>query len=244
MSKIQTSDNQTSGYEGNNLLSSHVLKNEPNGSNYSNHLLYKLEQTLDKAPLNSVEKSVIQNTLFDLHTKHQETFEHSIRVALCCQRISDFLKLGTSTLFLAGLLHDVGKLKIDQNLLNKKDNWTVEDKEQIKPHVLAGYELIVDTFELPATIILYHHMFQPDPYPKISELPDTIFDGSLLHMKILHFGKLLSIADCYDALHRKNSCCKELNCSDENAIRDKLISQNIELKTLIQTLFEAGVLNN
>ena len=69
----------------------------------------------------------------------------SLNVALICRRIGKWLKVDAATLdtlTLCGLLHDIGKLKIPDEILNKPDKYTDEEFDLVKRHTKFGYELL------------------------------------------------------------------------------------------------------
>ncbi|NBD95669.1 MAG: HD domain-containing protein [Gammaproteobacteria bacterium] len=94
---------------------------------------------------------------------------------------------------LAGLLHDLGKLKIDQDILNKPGPLTDEEFEIVKQHTVLGHELITREGGLPEAVamaVLHHH-----------ERPDgTGYPHGLPHHEIPMLARLVAIVDAYDAI--------------------------------------------
>ncbi len=61
---------------------------------------------------------------------------------------------------MAGLLHDVGKLAIDDDILEKPGSLTAEEFEQIKLHTVRGRDLLADSIDVPdeaLDVVLHHH---------------------------------------------------------------------------------------
>lgn len=71
--------------------------------------------------------------------------KHSIKVAIFSYNLAKKINLSKEqcrNLFVAGLLHDIGKIKLDQNILNKNSKLTVDEFEHIKQHVELGVNLL------------------------------------------------------------------------------------------------------
>jgi HD-GYP domain-containing protein (c-di-GMP phosphodiesterase class II) len=94
---------------------------------------------------------------------------------------------------LAGLLHDLGKLRIDSAILNKPGPLTAEEYEIIKTHTTIGHELLVEEGGLPdpvTTAVLHHH-----------ERPDGRgYPHGLARGAIPPLARLVGIVDAYDAI--------------------------------------------
>jgi putative nucleotidyltransferase with HDIG domain len=94
---------------------------------------------------------------------------------------------------LAGLLHDLGKMKIDPEILNKPGPLTEEEYEIIKTHTTLGYELIKREGGLPEPVVqavLHHH-----------ERPDGLgYPRGLKRGEIPLLARLVGIVDAYDAI--------------------------------------------
>lgn len=126
--------------------------------------------------------------------------QHVKRVAY----ISAFLaeKLGFSPrsvdmMHLAASMHDVGKLAIDEKILNKPGKLTAEEFEQVKNHCLYGYELLKNSQrELlkEAAIIAYEHHenFDGSGYPRG-------LNGNEIHL----ISRIVALVDVFDALATK-----------------------------------------
>ncbi|MEN1729640.1 MAG: HD domain-containing phosphohydrolase, partial [Pseudomonadota bacterium] len=94
---------------------------------------------------------------------------------------------------LAGLLHDLGKMRLDQAILNKPDRLTAEEFEHIKAHSMAGYQMLRKDEGIPESVrqaVRSHHE-RPDG----SGYPDGIA-GEI----IPEVARLVAIVDAYDAI--------------------------------------------
>jgi len=114
-------------------------------------------------------------------------------LALMVGHYSDLPQAYLKVLGMAGLLHDVGLLKIPLEVLNKEAKLTAEEFEQIRQHPQLGCDLVSPAADLDPRIrqtILHHHeKFQGGGYPK-----------GLKGISIPLFARVVAIADVYDAL--------------------------------------------
>ncbi len=88
-------------------------------------------------------------SMFDmLHNMRQiddSTYAHSVNVALICRLIGkwkNFSEKDMDTLTLCGLLHDIGKSKIPNEIIGKPGKLTDSEYEEIKKHPVIGYNLV------------------------------------------------------------------------------------------------------
>lgn len=164
---------------------------------------------------------------------------HSIRVGLCARAIARFTGHDERALLMAGVLHDLGKCQVCLSTLGKSDDWTLEDANEIKRHVLDGYRILRGRFDLTAETIVRHHIFQPDGYPK--RPPKFLHPYSTAtRALILEHARIVSLADVYDALHRVNSRFGSCALSGKE-IKHLMLTNNPDRVTLIVALYEAGI---
>jgi len=123
------------------------------------------------------------------------TFVHSMNVALICNLFAHWLKYNeedTQALTLAGLLHDIGKMKIPPEIIKKPGKLTDAEYRVIKEHPTLGYNILkaqnVDPRVCNAAL-QHHERCDGKGYPM----------GLTLN-EIEPFGKIVAIADVYDAL--------------------------------------------
>lgn len=142
-------------------------------------------------------QTIIQyfDMLHNLRSSDDSVYSHSLNVAMISRILGKWLKWSASdldNLVIAGLLHDIGKLMIPPEILNKEDKLTDEEFEMIRWHPRAGYELIKDLnidSRIKKAALQHHERCDGSGYPmKASEI---ILDD---------FAMVIAIADVYDAM--------------------------------------------
>lgn len=131
-----------------------------------------------------------------LKVSDEYTFKHSVDVASIAMIMAKQCNMSDKSVYqigLAGLLHDLGKSEIPNEILNKPGRLTDEEFAVIKKHPIYGYNLIKDKTELSPEILLgvlqHHEKINGKGYPM-----------GVTDNKLTPFARLLSIADIYDAL--------------------------------------------
>lgn len=144
-------------------------------------------------------KGALLLDLTDLRCFDGYTYAHSVNVAVLSCIIGFGLKMNEEALeqlVIAGLLHDLGKLVIPPEILNKPARLTNEEYEIMKTHSTLSYEIIKERWDISSQVkaaVLYHHENEDG-----SGYPAGIDgDGMTIYTKILH------VADVYDALVSK-----------------------------------------
>lgn len=146
-----------------------------------------------------LEKGSLSLDMTDLRSFDDYTYAHSVNVAILACVVGIGMKMQEEdlrTLVIAGLLHDLGKLSIPSEILNKPGRLSMEEYELMKSHAKLSYEFIKERWDLSAYIknaVLYHHENVDG-----SGYPEGITDEELTD-----FAKILHVADVYDALISK-----------------------------------------
>jgi len=123
------------------------------------------------------------------------TYTHSMNVSLLAGIFGKWLHLPKATikdLTLAGLLHDIGKIRLDQTILNKPDKLTKKEFEHLKQHPSLGYELIAKSslsLGVKQAVLMHHEKMNGAGYPL-----------GLSWERIHDFAKIVAIVDIYDAM--------------------------------------------
>ena len=143
----------------------------------------------------SMRSHTIKTIMNTLHEKNPREEEHSKRVGEICRKIGSALHLSdvdVSTLNLVGFLHDIGKIAIEEGILNKPGKLTELEFDVIKQHPEIGCRIIRSSYEISevAEAILSHHeKWDGTGYPK-----------GLIGGEIPKFARIICIADSYDAM--------------------------------------------
>jgi len=166
---------------------------------------------------------------------------HCFRVGLLAADIAEFVGVDQRALLLAGLLHDVGKALVPAATLSATSCWTPADQKHMEGHVLDGFRLLRDRFDFTAQVIVWHHRFQARPYPEMPEPLHSYSPETLA--KAREYGKLLMVADVYDALHRVNSSTGGRPLTPEEIRRHMESLQPELLGDLVPRLYDAKVLS-
>ena len=165
-----------------------------------------LENCLEKAfkELNVSEEYQlsVKEYLRILKEKDPYTCDHSIRVGLNCKEAGEKLNEDPRWLCYSGLLHDIGKIGIEDDIL-RNPNFDEKDMEKMLMHPQIGYLMIKEDFRLTALVILKHHYYQKNQYPKIKNFK-SCFDEKTLK-KVDRYAKIVTIFDNDDAKTRLNN---------------------------------------
>lgn len=123
------------------------------------------------------------------------TFVHSINVSLIASVFGHWLKLPQKeidVLILSGLLHDIGKLTLPSEIINKQGRLTEQEFTKVKTHTLQGYQILKNK-EIDERIkyvaLMHHERCDGSGYPQ-----------GLRGTHINSFAKIIAIADVYDAM--------------------------------------------
>lgn len=150
---------------------------------------------------NSLVGSIMENEAVALNIdtlkfSDEYTFQHSVDVATIAMLIaknSDMSESEIQKIGMAGLLHDMGKSKIPNEILNKAGKLTEEEFGIMKNHSLFGYQILKEKGGIPKEVLMgvlqHHEKLNGKGYPMSATVE-----------KIHPYAKILSIADIYDAL--------------------------------------------
>lgn len=167
--------------------------------------MYKRKLLERKSMHNSVVAS-IKTTMF---AKSQETEEHAERLAALANTMGKKLNLRQvelNELELLATLHDIGKVGISDQILNKPGKLTDEEWDQMKMHSEIGYKIAMASPELMpiADYILSHHeRWDGHGYPQ-----------GLAGQKIPLASRILAVADAFDAMTEDRVYRKAMSIED------------------------------
>lgn len=135
-----------------------------------------------------------------IDAKDEYTHGHSARVAnysLKIARAAGKSDDECEDVYFAALLHDVGKIGVDESIINKEGKLTDEEYAQIKLHPVYGYNILSSIKQSPYLSIgaRYHHeRFDGRGYPE-----------GLSGEDIPELARIIAVADAYDAMTSKRS---------------------------------------
>ena len=149
--------------------------------------------------LNILDLSATYPNIFDMlhHMKEYDdaTYVHSMNVALICNVFARWLRMSEEEICLAtvsGLLHDIGKTKIPDNIIKKPGKLTDAEYLLIKTHPQEGYRILQSSSldpEILNAVLMHHERCDGTGYPSALKGPE-----------IGKYAKIVSIADVYDAM--------------------------------------------
>ncbi len=143
-----------------------------------------------------LENDALSVDIDTLKVSDEYTFKHSVDVATMAMVIAKHYGLDDHSVYevgLAGLLHDVGKSKIPNEILNKPGRLTDDEFVVMKQHSLYGYRILEDKKDLPDSVrlgVLQHH----------EKINGHGYPLGTPQEKIHLYARILSIVDIYDAL--------------------------------------------
>ena len=134
---------------------------------------------------------------------------HNLRVTDYCLMIAEELGFDENekvVLEVAAILHDFGKIGIDENILLQPRKLTSEEKEQVGLHVMRGYYMLAGFNELIEALkgIKSHHEFYDG----------TGYPEGLSRGEIPLIGRIIAVADAYDAMTSDRPYRKALSSSE------------------------------
>lgn len=135
-----------------------------------------------------------------IDAKDSYTFEHSCHVSEYAVLLAKEIGLKKEEIQIvkeAGLLHDIGKIGIPENILKKQGKLTEEEYKVITTHVLNSIEMIHFlpnmSYVIPA-VISHHERYDGKGYPR-----------GISGKQIPLLGRILTVCDCFDAITSKRS---------------------------------------
>ena len=143
--------------------------------------------------------SMIIQSINNIRGVDEYLHTHSLNVAFLNGLMGKWLKYDKARqdeLVKIGLLHDIGKLKVPAEILNKPAGLTKEEFQEIKKHSYYSFEILVNSgFKNKAVLlgIIQHH----------EKLNGTGYPYGISSEKITDYARITSISDIYDAMVAK-----------------------------------------
>lgn len=133
--------------------------------------------------------------LYRLYKSCEYTFAHCLRVAVLSVSCAHRMGLSAETcqnLALGGILHDIGKMRVRQDILQKPGRLEPDELEHMREHVAMGAALVGNRAlpeEALAVLMEHHERYDGNGYP-----------GKLKGEEISLAGRIAAVADVYDAI--------------------------------------------
>ncbi len=186
--------------------------------------------TNKKAESTLVEHNTINLIMKMLFEKNSREMLHSARVGKICERIAQRMNLSqdvTNSIRMAGMLHDIGKIGIDEAILNKVGKLDDQEWKEVKKHTEIGYRILSASNEFAnfaEDVLKHHERMDGKGYPKGIKGEDISLTS-----------RIISIADTYDALTSDRPYRSAL--SEEVAIKEIVKSSGHQFDPAIVEIF-------
>ncbi|MDF2612897.1 MAG: hypothetical protein K0S71_683 [Clostridia bacterium] len=198
----------------------------------------KANITIDTGSINKIVSSLIDEIsgqdimydIMDIKRNDADVYEHSIGVTIIALILCKRMKLSTDLtrdILIGALLHDIGKILIPKEILEKTDKLTPEEFETIKEHAKLGYNIIKDNPNVSAitkVIVLCHHEREDGSGYPLGKGED------------LHIGaKIVACCDVFNALTSARAYRQGMELNEVVLMlrKEKL---NMEIRTMLESV--------
>ena len=160
-----------------------------------------------------VRGDTIQALMMALYEKNKREEQHSKRVSALCRYVGKELGLSDSEvdeLGIVGLFHDIGKIAIEEQILNKTGALTADEWKEIMRHSEVGYRLlgaVPDMKDVASYVLAHHERWDGNGYPKGIK-------GENIPLQ----SRIVAICDAYDAMVGERPYRKSL--SKQEALKE------------------------
>ncbi len=178
-----------------------ILKMVSEETESNGHFFDRAKEVVDKILKELDESNEDIINLLDIQAYDDYTYTHSLNVGVISMVFAKKLNYDNEKvkeIGLGGFLHDIGKVKVPNELINKPSELSKEEFETVKHHSKIGYDIIKNNKSLSEIVkkivLLHHEKYDGTGYPlklKGDDIEDII--------------TIVSIADFYDALTTRRS---------------------------------------
>lgn len=182
----------------------------------------KIQEKFTEEIINSL------TNLLGIHDKY--TKGHNQNVANISRRIASYLDLSSKEIqkaYWTGILHDIGKIVVPAEILNKKSRLTAAEYEKVKKHPEWGYKTLKNHLQLKeiADYVLHHHeRWDGRGYP-----------AGLKGAEIPLISRIVSIADAWDSMRSDRAYRKAL--TEEKALVEMIKNKGKQFDSALVDLF-------
>lgn len=164
------------------------------------NIIYMNELVEKQKEIKMLSVEVMEALAHTIDAKDEYTRGHSVRVAKYSRMIAE--KMGLSdeeceNVYYMGLLHDIGKIGVPNEIINKPDKLTDEEYGVIKTHPMTGFDILAEIKSRPdlATGARWHHeRFDGHGYPDSRSGEEIPIEA-----------RIIAVADSYDAMTSNRS---------------------------------------
>lgn len=141
----------------------------------------------------NVKKRTIDCIMKALYKKSEKERGHSYRVSELCKDMGIALNLSEKeieNLKALGLFHDIGKIVLEEDVLNKREKFTRDEWNKIKCHPEIGYRIlntVSDTLEIAQYVLAHHEKWNGSGHPKCLKREEIPLQS-----------RIIAIVDAYD----------------------------------------------
>lgn len=195
--------------------------------NISKHIMHEFDTLSD-----------VVNYLHLVKPLDDYTYSHSLNVSLMAIVIGKWMGFNEKQLdeiAIAGLLHDLGKTKVSQELLSKPGKLTSEEFDEIKKHTVLGFMMVEKIMNISPNIkyaILMHH----------EKIDGTGYPTGATENQIPLYARIIAVADIYDAM-TSNRTYRDKLCPFE-VIKDFEMQTYGKLDTEVLSVFLKNIANS
>lgn len=187
----------------------------------------------------SIRSKTIDLIMNSLYEKSNREMLHSKRVSEICEDIAikmNFEKDHVNQIRIVGLMHDIGKIGINDNILNKVENLNSDEWHEIMRHSEIGYQILSSAnefSEIAGYVLEHHERWNGEGYPK-----------GLKGEEISIEARIIAVAEAYDAMTSDRTYRKAL--SEEEAIDEIRRCSGVQfdpdiVKVFVEMVLEKGV---
>jgi len=157
-----------------------------------------------------IEMGDVNKSLYDIQTYDNYSYLHSIDTGIMAIFLGismNFCENDLKELGISAILHDVGKTKIDKNIVTKIGKLTDEEYKEVKMHPIYGKEILEKNFFMSSEILKaveYHH----------ERVDGSGYPYGLIDNEISRFAKIIGVCDVYNSVSNDRCYRQRFNPSD------------------------------
>ena len=159
-------------------------------------ILTEINEELDELVNEILVNDNILGRMRQLEEKDDYTFNHSLNVSMLATMLGKWIGYSQKQikqLALTGLFHDIGKLKISDNIINKPGKLTDTEFNKMKQHPIYSYNILKETVGISSNVAMgalqHHEREDGSGYPL-----------GLKSKEIHEYAKIIAVCDTYDAI--------------------------------------------